>query len=69
MSIRLKVEDYCQDCLDFKADVTKPERLYACDEEVGILGDTVIRCECRKRCANIKRYLEQKMKNETGHAT
>ena len=62
--ITLEVADYCQDCLSFEADVTKPERLYACDEEVAVLGDTIVRCEYRRRCANIKRYLENQTKKE-----
>lgn len=62
--IRVEVADYCKDCLSFEADVTRPERLYAGGEEITTVGDTVIRCEYRKRCAGITRYLEQKMKKE-----
>lgn len=62
--IRLEVEPYCQDCLDFEPDVTKPTRMYAADEVVGALGDTVVRCEYRNRCRAVKRYLEQQMKGE-----
>ena len=61
--IRVDVEDYCQNCLDFEPDVTKPEKIYAGDGEV-ILGDTIIRCEYRKRCAGIKRFLELQSKTE-----
>lgn len=65
MSIRLEIEDYCQNCLDFEADVTKPTRMYAKDEVIiGTYGDTIVRCEYRNRCKAIKRYLEQKMKGE-----
>jgi hypothetical protein len=59
--IRLEVEDYCQSCLDFCPDVTKPERVYAGDKEM-ILSDTIVRCEYRKRCAGIRRFLEHQMK-------
>ncbi len=62
--IKIDVESYCQNCLDFKADVTKPERLYAGNEEVALIGDTIVRCEYRKRCAGIHRYLQQQMKRE-----
>ena len=61
--IRIEVEDYCQKCLDFSPDVTKPERIYAGEKEMHF-GDTIIKCEYRKRCAGIRRYLEQQMKGE-----
>ena len=61
--IRVDVEDYCQQCLDFNPDVTKPEKLYSGDGDI-TLGDTVIQCKYRKRCAGIKRYLENQSKSE-----
>lgn len=61
--IVVKVEDYCQQCLDFSPDVTKPDKYYAGANEI-IMGDTVIQCEYRRRCAGIKRYLEQQTKAE-----
>lgn len=64
--IKVEVEEYCQQCLDFTPDVTKPERLYTADNPDGfIMSDTIIRCEYRKRCAGIKRYLDQQAKGET----
>ncbi len=55
--IRVDVEDYCQQCLDFTPDVAPAVRTY----EDGTMSqtDTVIRCQYRRRCAGIKRYLEQ----------
>lgn len=61
--IRLEVEDYCQACLDFEPDVTKPERIRFNHEEL-IFSDTIVKCEYRKRCAGIRRYLEQQLKGE-----
>lgn len=61
--ILVKVEDYCQQCLDFTPDVTKPEKYYAGTDEI-ILGDTIVQCEYRRRCASIKRYLELQSKSE-----
>lgn len=61
--IRVEVEDYCQWCLDFTADVTKPQRMMSNNGEL-IFGDTIVQCEYRKRCAGIKRYLEQRAKEE-----
>ena len=59
--IRLDVEEYCQSCLDFTADVIAPNKSYLEDGEI-ILGDTIVLCKYRKRCAGIKRYLESKAK-------
>ena len=59
--IRIDVEGYCHNCLDFEADVTKPVR----DLRDNAWSDTVVQCEHRKRCAGIRRYLEQQSKSET----
>lgn len=61
--IRLEVEDYCQQCLDFTPDVTKPERTR--DNDGGFAyTDTIIHCKYRKRCGGIARYLEQRVKGD-----
>ena len=68
--IRVEVEDYCQQCMDFSPDVMKPDRSWlrngrVCYEVVAEAeADTIIRCEYRKRCAGIRRFLEQQMKGE-----
>ena len=61
--IRVEVEGYCQECLDFTPDVTKPERIRT---EGGplIYTDTTIHCKYHKRCAGIKRFLESQAKTE-----
>lgn len=59
--IRLEVEDYCQACMDFSADVTNPQRVRVGSGDL-ILGDTIIQCEYRRRCENIKRFLERQTK-------
>lgn len=43
MAIILDVEDYCQDCPYFEADVEKPETYW-------LDTDTVIRCQYHKNC-------------------
>lgn len=60
--IRLEVEDYCHSCLDFSPDVTKAERYYGDGEP--LLSDTIVKCEYRKRCNGIRRYLEKSMKDK-----
>ena len=57
--IRVEVEDYCSECLDFQPDVEKPQKIYAYMDEITVT-DTIIRCENRKRCEHIRRYLERK---------
>lgn len=60
--IRLNVEDYCHNCLDFSPDVIKAERIIIGDETS--YSDTIVQCEYRKRCQAIKRYLEHQTKEE-----
>lgn len=59
--IRLEVEGYCQSCLDFTPDVIKPTRVYTDDGKTS-QTDTIVRCEYERRCAGIKRYLDQQAK-------
>ena len=50
--IELKIEDYCQDCPEFKAEI---------NESVVIdrsIKQTQIRCKHEDRCLSIKTYLE-----------
>ena len=62
--IRVDVEGYCQQCLDFDPDVTRPERYSSVGSDQFMFSDTVIQCKHRKRCAGIKRFLEQQTKGE-----
>lgn len=62
--IRVEVEEYCHSCLDFSPSVTPPHR-ERCDGGDGQrMTDTIIECKNRRRCANIKRYLEQQTKGD-----
>lgn len=61
--IKVEVEGYCHACLDFSPDVIKPQRVLA-DNGDYVFTDTIIQCEHKKRCQNIKRYLEQKSREE-----
>ena len=62
--IKIEVEGYCQNCLNFQPDVIRPERLRMGNDGTPTSGDTIVRCEYRQRCAGIKRYLEHQMKKE-----
>lgn len=56
MSIKLKVEEYCQQCLDFTPELIKPQRAMLEDGEM-ITTDAIVHCQYGKRCAGIVRYL------------
>lgn len=62
--IKLDVEEYCHPCLDFIPDVTNPIRSLSEDGKDILQSDTIIQCKHRKRCSNIKRYLELQTKTE-----
>lgn len=61
--IRLDVQDYCQQCLEFTPDVEMPQKAYGLNSDGSeiefVLSDTVVRCRYRKRCEAIKRYLDK----------
>ena len=61
--IRVDVKEYCNACMDFSPDVTKPVKYYGNNQEI-VLGDTIIQCEHARRCEAIRRYLEAQMKTE-----
>lgn len=61
--IRINVEEYCHQCLDFEADVTKPVRSVN-DDGKHVQTDTIVQCKYRKRCNGIRRFLEQQVKGE-----
>lgn len=64
--IRLEVQEYCHNCLDFDADVVNPEKTitilhdyYGEPVEHIDISDTIVRCKYRNRCEAIKRYLKK----------
>ena len=62
MSIRLDVEDYCQECdaFDPVADTTK---IYEENGDVFFL-ETVVSCSEARKCRNFVRYLERRLQAE-----
>ena len=54
--IVLNVRPYCHNCLDFEADVEKPEIMYAHNEPLSI-SNAIISCKYRNRCEAIKKHL------------
>lgn len=59
MAIKLEVEPYCEQCLDFETvwSITP-------SSATTIQSDTVIRCRYANRCANLMRYLNKQHKGE-----
>ena len=59
--INLVVDDYCQSCPDFIADVEKLE--YGYDTGIKVVNTTV-RCRDRDRCRNLVRHLKEELEGE-----
>ena len=55
--IHLEVNEYCEKCPDFEADVEKRKVISRYNREH---LDTVIRCKHRERCQNMINYLAEK---------
>lgn len=63
--IRVEVDDYCQNCLEFEPDVSKPDVMWIGDQRVVFAGDIVVRCEHRDRCREIADNIIAKLKEQT----
>ena len=64
--IRLKVAEYCHNCMSFEADVTLPQKTVN-EHYLTTVSDTIVRCKNQKKCENIARYLysrKDKLNNE-----
>lgn len=55
--IKLKIEDYCQDCPAFEP-MTEKSASYAQNTVI-----TTVCCESEKKCARLVQYLERKVRN------
>ena len=61
--IKLDIQPYCEDCVNFEADV-ETNIYYVYFDEKQIVSS--VRCKNRKICENIKRYLERRTGNDVG---
>ena len=63
--IKLDIQDYCHDCLEFEADVERGQKclMYSMADTMVHQTDTIVRCKHRNRCKAIKRYLEKEAQN------
>lgn len=55
--ISLDVENYCHNCSEFEPDCQTIK--YMSDGK--IIVDTLVKCEHKDRCRNIKTYIEQQL--------
>ena len=71
--IKLKVEDYCQNCPDFKGEVHKEkfhsDNFMNFDREPIIFSETVVTCVKAHRCANLVRYLKKEIEKNANVGT
>lgn len=58
--IRLEVQPYCDDCMEFEPDVERPIAFYADFEIIEKMGDTIVRCQHRKHCKSLVDYIKSK---------
>lgn len=59
--IELVIEDYCQNCNMFEADV---DRIRGYSDGRKIYTDTTISCKNKDLCNNMKNYLKKEIINE-----
>ena len=57
--IELNVEDYCQNCGRFEAEITTMEKGCTWQEKS---YNTIITCKNREKCKKLMEYLKSKMK-------
>lgn len=63
--ITLKVEAYCQNCIDFEPEVDKDGITYECSDFTSsgtrsrTFCETLITCKHAQRCACIKDYIKE----------
>lgn len=63
--IRLEVQPYCSECLDFEAIVTEPQLIHVIGEDdAKAKTDTIVRCKNARRCKALMRYLEKQLKGD-----
>ena len=68
--IKLRVEDYCQDCSEFEPEIHKENYMHECaygflEKVTKTKTDTYITCKHAQRCACIEECLEKVFKNVT----
>lgn len=63
--IKLKVPEYCHECMDFEPKITqRPDQIHTDHDDLSgyILGDTIVECKYRNRCESIYNHLKKEKK-------
>ena len=59
--IKIKVEEYCNDCPEFEPEAIKPQPIYdSIGNYVGMLGPMVVVCAHRNKCRRFMEYLQKR---------
>ena len=65
--IKIKVEEYCNDCPEFDPEAIKPQPIYdSIGNYVGMLGPMIVVCKYRNRCRRFMEYLQKCLIKEKG---
>jgi len=64
--IKLDIQEYCQNCPYFEPEViSRPTTFYVDNEEHTVyIGDTIVKCESRTKCREIRKFLEKETNND-----
>ena len=58
--IKIKVEEYCNDCPEFEPETIKPQPIYdSINNYVGMLGPMLVVCAHRNKCRRFMEYLQK----------
>ena len=64
MMIRLKIDEYCQDCPYFTADVHNPPYLVSDNGPYAYVGDTIVSCINKNICKHVAGYYRSKEESD-----
>lgn len=67
--IRLELKDYCHDCVNFEAEVEKPQAWYDTNNKIVLYTDTIVRCAHAMCCAHIAKYIMEGYKEDEGRTS
>lgn len=63
--IKIKVEEYCNDCPEFEPEAIKPQPIYdSIGKYVGMLGPMIVVCAHRNKCRRFMEYLQKSVVKE-----
>lgn len=67
--IKIKIEEYCNDCPEFEPEAIKPQPIYdSINNYVGMLGPMLVVCAHRNTCRRFMEYLQKSVVKEIGES-